>query len=155
MTYIDASTTGFFFPTERYEVFDINLMLKSLLPVEVKVKNIIDDIRLRSNLTASKAIRFTKKSSFYTLLSFTQCHSGALGDIEGFAQLIPSKYKSQKPINIAVVDKVHLKCDCINGSIGNGVREPILYSIGLFSPLGQKNFKEPRIKLFKKTIKSV
>ena len=108
-TYFDASTTAFTFPTERYEVFDINVMLKSLLPVEVKVNNIIDDIRLRSNLTASKAIRFTKKSSFYTLLGFTRCHSGALGDIEGFAHLIPSKYKSQKPNNIAGVGKVNLK----------------------------------------------
>ena len=43
-------------------------MLKSLLPKEVKVKNKIDDIRLKSNLTTYKTIRFTKKSFFYRIL---------------------------------------------------------------------------------------
>ena len=48
-----------------------------------------------------------------------------------------------------------LKCDCINGSIVNGVRETILYSFAPYSPPGHKTFKEPRIKLSKKINKSV
>ena len=36
------------------------MMLKSLLPIEVKVNITIDDIRLKSNLTTNKTIRFTK-----------------------------------------------------------------------------------------------
>ena len=47
-----------------YEIFDIKLMLKSLLPDDVKVNITINDIRLRSNLTTNKTIRFTKKSFF-------------------------------------------------------------------------------------------
>ena len=43
----------------------------------------------------------------------------------------------------------------MNGSIVNGVREPILYSFDLSSPPGHKIYKEPRIKLFKKVNKSV
>ena len=89
------------------------------------------------------------------ILGFTQSHSGELGDIPGFIQLIPGSDRSDRPINITGIDKVHLKYDCINGSIVNGVREPILYSFALSSPSGHKIYKEPRIKLFKKVNKFV
>ena len=69
--------------------------------------------------------------------------------------MISGFYKSDKPINITGIDKIHLKCDCIQGSIVNGIREPILYSFALSSPPGYKIYKEPRIKLFKKINKSV
>ena len=78
-----------------------------------------------------------------------------MDDIDGFYQLIAGSYKSEKPINITGIDKVHLKCDCIDGSIVNGIREPILYSFALSSPPGHKLYKEPRVKLFKKINKSV
>ena len=65
------------------------------------------------------------------MLGFTLSQSGSLNDIEGFIQLIPGKYKSGKPINITGIDKVHLKCDCVNGSFVNCVGEPILYSFAL------------------------
>ena len=64
--------------------------------------------------------------------------------------MIARSYKNEKPINITGIDKVHLNCDCINGSILNGIREPVLYSFALSSPRGYKVYKEPRIKLFKK-----
>ena len=69
--------------------------------------------------------------------------------------MIARSYKSDKPINITGIDKVHSKCDCINGSIVNGIREPILYSFALSSPPGHKLYKEPRAKLFGKINKSV
>ena len=72
------------------------------------------------------------------ILGFTQSRSCELGDIQGFVELIPGSYKSDKPINITGIDKVHLKCDCINGSIVNGIKEPILYSFALSSPPGHK-----------------
>ena len=53
------------------------------------------------------------------------------------------------------MDKVHLKSDCIQGSIVNGVREPILYSFSLSSPPGHKIISQPRVKLFEKVNKSV
>ena len=84
-----------------------------------------------------------------------QSYPGELGDIEGFIQLIPGSYKSDKPINITGIDKVHLKCDCIQGSIVNGIREPIIYSFALSSPPGHKIYKETRIKLFKRVNKPV
>ena len=69
--------------------------------------------------------------------------------------MIAGSYKSDKPINITGIDKVHLKADCIQGSIVDGVRKPILYSFALNSPPGYKVFEEPRVKLFKKINKSV
>ena len=48
-----------------------------------------------------------------------------------------------------------MECDCIQGVIANGTREPILYSFGISSPPGHKIFKGPRNKLFKKLNKSV
>ena len=69
--------------------------------------------------------------------------------------MIAGSYESDKPINITGINKILLKCDCIQGSIVNGIRESILYSFALSSPPGHKIFKEPRVKLFKKVNKSV
>ena len=69
--------------------------------------------------------------------------------------MIAGSYKSDKPVSITGIDKIHLKCDCIQGSIVNGIRGPILYSFALSSPPGHKIYKEPRTKLFKKINKSV
>ena len=129
--------------------------MKYILPNNLKVSITLDDIRLKSNLKANQTLLFTNESFFYSILGFTQSHQGPLNDIEGFSQKITGSYKSDKPINFRGIDKIHLKCDCINGSIVNGCREPILYSFALNSPPGHKICKEPRVKLFRKVNKSV
>ena len=48
-----------------YKVIDINFMLNSLLPKEIKVDITIDDIGLKSNLTTNQANNFNKKKSFF------------------------------------------------------------------------------------------
>ena len=53
------------------------------------------------------------------------------------------------------MDKIYLNCDCINGSIVIGIREPILFSFDLDKPAGPKIYKKARIKLIKKTNKTV
>ena len=155
MKYIPTKRTGYSLNPGIYEVVDLNNTLKHILPDNVKINITIDDIRLKSNLKINQTLIFTNNSFFYTILGFTQSHQGPLNDIEGFYQILPGSYRADRPINITGVDKVHLKCDCINGSIVNGVREPILYSFALSSPPGHKIYKEPRIKLFKKVNKSV
>ena len=125
-------------------------MLKSLLADEVKVNITFDDIRLRSTLCTDKLFRFTKNFFFFSILQFTQSHSGSLGEIEGFTQLFPGTYINYKRNNNTGVEKVHLNCDCTKGANVNGVRQPILYSFGLTSPPAHKKIKEPRIKLFKR-----
>ena len=131
-----------------YEIVDINFLLETLLPREVKLKITIDDIRLKSNLNTNKTIKFTRKPFFPVILGFTQSHSGELGDIPGFSEIKPGSCKSDKPINVTGIDKVHLKCDCIGGSIVNTIREPISYSFALLSPPGHKIYKEPRKNFF-------
>ena len=75
--------------------------------------------------------------------------STVLGVIPGSIQLIPGSYKNDKPFNFTDRDKVHLKCDCIDENIVNGIREPSLYSFGLTLPSGHKIHNQPRVKLFK------
>ena len=136
-------------------MIDLNKTLKKNLPNNVKINVTIDERKYKTDLKINQTLIFTNKSFFYTILGFTQSHSYPLDDIEGFYQLISGSYKSEKPINITAIDKVHLKCNCINGSIVNGVREPILYSFALDQPPGHKIYKEPKVKLFKKINKSV
>ena len=131
-------------------MIDLNNTLRYILPDNVKVNVTIDDIRLKSNKRINQTLIFTEKSFFYTISGFTQSRSYAIDDIEGFYQLITGSYKSDEPINITGIDKIHLKADCIQGSIVNGKREPILYSFALSSPPGHKMYKEPRVKLFEK-----
>ena len=69
--------------------------------------------------------------------------------------MLPGSYRSDKPIKITGIDKVHSKCDCIQGSLVNSIREPTLYSFGLSSPPDQKIYKEPKVKLFKNMNKAI
>ena len=153
--YISTKRIGYSQNPGIYEVVDLNNTLKHILPDNRKVNITIDDIRLKSILKINQTLIFTEKSFFDTILGFTQSRSYPLDDIDGFYQLIPGSYKSDKPINITGIDKIHLKCDCTQGSIVKGIGEPILYSFALSSPPGHKIYKEPRIKLFKKVNKSV
>ena len=155
LKYIPTKRTGYSLNPGIYEVVNLNNTLNHILPNNIYINITIDDIRLKSNLEIDQTLIFTEKSFFYTILGFTQSRSYPLNDIDGFYQLIAGSYKSDKPINITGVDKIHLKCDCIQGSIVNGVREPILFSFALSSPTGHKIYKEPRVKLFKKVNKSV
>ena len=121
--YIATSSTGYILPPSIYKISDITLMLKSLLPDDVKVKNTIDDITLKSNLSTEKQ-NFTKKSFLYTMLGFNYSPSGMLGEIKGFFQKIPGTYKSEKPLNITGIGEMHLKSNVIDGSFEDGCREP-------------------------------
>ena len=155
LKYIPTKRTGYSLNPGIYEVVDLNNTLKYILPDNVKVSITIDDVRIKSNLKINQTSIFTEKSFFYTILGFTRSRFYPLDDIDGFYQLIAGSYKGDRHINITGIDKIQLKCDCIQGSIVNGIREPILYSFALSSPPGHKIYKEPRVKLFKKIKKSI
>ena len=78
-----TTTIGYTLPLGIYEFIDINLMLKYLLPKDVKVYFTIDDIRLKSKSNTNKTIKFIKKTFFYIFRGFTQSHLGELGEIDG------------------------------------------------------------------------
>ena len=62
---IPTTTIKYTFPPGVYEIIDINFMLKSSLPKDVKVNITIDGVSLISILTTNKTIRFTKKFFIY------------------------------------------------------------------------------------------
>ena len=155
LKYISTKRIGYSVEPNIYNIVDLNKTLKNILPNNVKIIITIDELKYKTDLKINQTLIFTNKSFFYTILGFTQSHQGPLNDIEGFYQILPGSYKSDKPINITGIDKVHLKWDCIDGSIMNGIREPILYSFSLDQPPGQKIYKEPKVKLFKKINKSI
>ena len=150
LNYIPTKRTGYSIEPNIYNVIDLNKTLNNFLPNNVKINVTIDERKFKTDIKINQTLIFTNKSFFYTILGFTQSHSYPLDDIDGFYQLISGSYKSEKPINITGIDKVHLKCNCIDGSIVNGVLEPILYSFALDQPPGQKIYKEPKVKLLKK-----
>ena len=82
---------------------------------------------------------------FSTVLDFTQ----------GWNYKHYIKYISQKIVNLKSTNKIHLNCDVIDGSIQDGIQQPILFSFVLDKPSGYKVFCEPETKHYKKINKSV
>ena len=113
LKYISTKKTGYSLNPGIYEIVDLNNTLKHILPDNMKVNITKDDIRLKSNLKIIQTLIFTEKSFFYTILGFTQSRSYPLDDIDGFYQIIAGSYKSDGQINITGIDKIHLKCYCI------------------------------------------
>ena len=137
-------------PPGAYELVDINNAIQQKLidcctsipgdSPTFKFNIEADTISMKSVLTISSSIHFN--SELNTLLGFTKTRYS-----EG-------THKSEKPVMITTTDKVHLKCDCVDGSIVNGIREQILFSFNLSAPPGYKIIKEPNIILYKKINKT-
>ena len=99
-------------------------------------------------------LRFDEKSCFHTLLGFTPYWDYKPTNSDRDA--IPGEYTSDKIIlNLNTIKKIHLKCDCIQGSIVDGKRKPILFSFVLDKPSGYKVFCEPETIHYKKINESV
>ena len=107
-----------------------------------------DDMKMKTKLEVESgiiAITFDEKSFFSTILGFTA----------GWDYKHYNKYISQKIVNLGSTNKIHLKCDIIDGSIVDGFRQPILYSFVLDKKPGYKVFCEPETIHYKKINKSV
>ena len=123
--------------------------LQSEYPVPSNTIDIeYDDITMKTKLDVKAgiiAIRFDEKSFFSTILGFTS----------GWDYKHYNKYISQKIVNLGSTNKIHLKCDIIDGSIVDGFRQPILYSFVLDKKPGYKVICEPETIHYKKINKSV
>ena len=87
---------------------------------------------------------------FHTLLGFEPYWD--YEPTNAYHVAIPGVYTSDKIIlNLNTIDKIHLKCDCIDGSIQDGVKQPILFSFVLDKSSGYKVFCEPETIHYKKT----
>ena len=91
---------------------------------------------IRSGIIAK---RFDEKSFFCNVLGFTS----------GWDYKHYNKHISQKILNLGNTSKIHLKCDIIDGSVVNGLRQPLLYSFVLDKLPGYKVFCEPKQFLIK------
>ena len=127
-------------------------LLKILQPEYEGYHNTIDiefdDITMKTKLGVRSgiiAIRFDEKSFFSNILGFTP----------GWDYKHYNKYISQKFVNLGSTNKIHLKCDVIDGSVVDGLRQPILYSFVLDKLPGYKIFSEPETIHYKKINKSV
>ena len=83
-----------------------------------------DEITIKTKLILRPgiiAIRFDEKSFLSTILGFTS----------GWDYKHYNKYTSQKIVNLSSTNKIHLKCDVIDGSVVDGLKELILYSFVL------------------------
>ena len=130
-------------PPGVYELVDINRIIKHKLSdsdFEFEFNIEADTISMKSVLPTSNLIYFISKLN--ELLGFT---------MEYYKQGV---HISEKPVMITTTDKVHLKCDCVDCSIVNGIREQILFSFNLSAPPGYKIIKEPNIILYKKINKT-
>ena len=118
-----------------------NKSYQKILPTarEIKIDITADTISMRSILTTTHPICFN--NNFKNLLGFVE------------RDYPEGTHRSEKPIMISTVDKIHLKCDCVDGSIVNGLRQSILYSFSLDKPPGYKITKEPNTILYKKVNK--
>ena len=107
-----------------------------------------DEITMKTKLIVRSgiiAIRFDEKSFFSTVLGFTP----------GWDYKHYNKYIIQKILNLGSTNKIHMKCDVIDGSVVNGLRQPILNSFVLDKKPGYKVFSEPETIHYKKINKSV
>ena len=78
-----------------------------------------------------------------------------LGFTSGWDYKHYNKYISQKSLILGSTTKIHLKCDIIDGSVVNGLRQPILYSFVLDKKPVYKVFSEPETIHYKKVNNSV
>ena len=85
-------------------------------------------------------LRFDKRSFYHTLLGF----------IPYWDYKSPGVNNSDKILNLNTTNKIHLKCDVIDGSVVNGIRQPIIYSFVLDKKPGYKIFSEPETIHYKK-----
>ena len=123
-----------------YTFKGVSEVLLNFLQSEYKgevIKNVIEyDITMKTKLCLRLgivAIRFDEKSFFITILGFTS----------GWDYKHCNKYISKKIVNLSSTNKVHLKCECIDGSVYDGSKQLILFSFVLEKPSEYKVFCEP------------
>ena len=121
-------------PPGIYTFKDISESISNFLQSEYKGdfnKIVIefDDITRKTKLVVRPgniAVRIDEKSFFSTILGFTP----------GWDYKHYNKCFGQKIVNLSTTNKIHLKCDCIDGSFQTGLGHPILFSFVLDKPSG-------------------
>ena len=98
-------------------------------------------------------MRFGERSFFHTLLGFEPYWDYKPLNSNNIP--VPGVYISDKILNVNTTNKMHLKYDVIDGSIQDGIRQPLLYSFVLDKKPVYNVFSEPEAIHFKKINKAV
>ena len=131
-----------------YTIKDISEAVYTIGGHEGTLRIEYDDISMKTNIIlkyiddqkkfALGTLRLDEKSFFHTLLGFAP-----YWDYKPTTSNHVGVYNSDKILNLNTTNKIHLKCDCIDGSVVNGLRQPIFYSFVLDKLPGYKVFCEP------------
>ena len=91
-----------------------------------------DDVTMKTKLILTRSgrtfgtIRFDAKTFFNILLGFKAlCDYKHTNAIHADSPVV---YPSDKKLNLKLFDKIYLKCHVFDGSVVNGLKQPILYS---------------------------
>ena len=144
----------------NYTIEDLQKAVYLLGDQEGTLQIEYDDLNKKVKLILTRfgetfqTLRFDKKSFFHTLLGFTPYWDYKRTNV--IRADAPGVYASDKIIlNLNTINKIHLKCDCFDGSFQDGVRQPINFSFVLDKPSGFKVFCQPETIHYKKIKKSV
>ena len=146
-----------------YTIQDISDAIRTFSGHSEIIESEYDDITMKTKIILKYkgeqdkfglgTLRFDELSFFHTLLRF-----GPFWDYKPTNSnhvAISGVYTSDKILNLNTTNKIHLKCDIIDGSIQNGIRQPILFSFVINKLPGYKVFCEPETIHYKKINKSV
>ena len=129
-----------------YTIQDISHTVRTFSGHEGRLQIEYDDINKKTKINLTRAgevfmsLRFDEKS-FITLLGFEPyCDYKPINSNHPH---IPTVNIRDKILNLSTTNKIHLKCDVIDGSIQDGIRQPILFSFVLDKPSGYTVFCEP------------
>ena len=136
-----------------YTYKDISEALFKILQIEYPgpCNAIVTDITRKTELLAKSGIiatRFDENSFFSTFLGFTP----------GCDYKHHIEYTSQNILTLNSTNKIHLKTDCIDGSIQNGIRQPIIFVLFWINRPDTKSFvnlKQNNKRLIKSVLNTV
>ena len=144
----------------NYTIEDLKKAVYPLGDHEGTLQIEYDDLNKKVKLILTRfgdtfgTLRFDKKSFFHTIFGFVPYWD--YKPTNAIHADAPGVYTSDKVIlNLNTINKIQLKCDCIDGSIQDGVRQPIVFIFVLDKPSGYKVFCQPETIHYKKINKSV
>ena len=122
--------------------------------ISMKTKILLKFKSNRQRMFGLGTLKFDERSFFHTLLGFIPYWD--YKPTNAIHANSPGVQTSDKfSLSLYAINKIHLKCDCIEGSIQDGVRQPILFSFVLDKPAGYKVFSEPETIHYKRINQSV
>ena len=139
----------------NYTIEDFQKAVYSLGDHEGTLQIEYDDLNKKVKLILTRfgeafgTLRFYKKSFFHTISGFAPYSD--YKPTNAIHADTPGVYTSDEIIlNLNTINKIHLKCDIIDGSIQDRVRQPILFSFILDKPNGYKIFCQPETTHYRK-----